>query len=244
MNPFEYTESITIGLSNACNQAWLHEKCPLNLGMLEPGVIREPQTLPIAIVQSVMNVLGKYKYGGILAFHLYNEPLQDPRLFLLLWLALDTCPKAEIQIVTNGYNLTPTLARELIAYGVKKIVVSLTGSENARAVMRKRAEVLQQDVGNVDYNPDHMMDDRLLIYDVPKADPREPCHAPLSQVVIRHDGMVGLCCFDWKGEHSFGDLRKQSLEAILRSKGIRQAHEELLKGYRERQLCRQCGRSR
>lgn len=246
MNPFEYTDSIALELSNVCSHAWLHERCPLHEGMAEPGVIRDPQTLPASIVESVLTTLGENRYAAALAFHQYNEPLQDPRLFLFLARAKKLCPEAQIYVVTNGYNLTPTLAQELIDYGVQKILISLVGTETAQVTMRKRAEVLTQQLGveRIAYNPDHIMDDRLLIYDVPKPNQEQPCRAPLGQVIIRHDGKVGLCCYDWRGRYSFGDLREQPLDEILCSEEIRAADEELLKGYRTRALCRQCGRSR
>lgn len=242
MEPFDHTHSVSLELSNSCSHAWLHEKCPLHSEMLGPGVNKEPKTLPIAIVRKVLETLGEYEYNGTLAFHQYNEPLQDPRLFLFLAMAKEMCQYAGPYIVTNGYNLTPTLAEELLDYGVRKIIVSALDDR----VVERRVEVLREwvDSERIEVYHPRTLDDRLLVYDVPKPWPDEPCHAPLSQIIITRDAKVGLCCFDWKRLYTFGDLREEKLDAILRSDEVQQTYEDLSHNKRTRFLCRQCGRSR
>ena len=242
MEPFEYTNAIALELSNSCSHAWLHKKCPLNLEMAQPGVNKDPRTLPLSIVQKVMGTLGEYEYSGALAFHQYNEPLQDPRLFLFLAMAQELCPSAQPYIVTNGYNLTPTLAEELITYGVRKIIVSTMNDK----IMLRRVVALQELVGKerIEAHNSAMLDDRMLAYDVPKPIPKGHCHAPLRQVIITRDAKVGLCCHDWQRIYTFGDLREEKLDDILCSDEVRQVYEGLRKNKRGYFLCRQCGRSR
>lgn len=246
MNPLEHTESVAFELSNSCSHAWLHKECPLSLEMAEAGLNKEPRTLPIAIVRSALETMGEYGYHRQVAFHQYNEPLQDPRLFFLLMLTKKLCPEAEPYIVTNGYNLTPILTQELLDLGVWKIVVSPTGSEYAQEVLLKRVSVLQQAFGDdrIISSQDHQLDDRLLVYDIPRPHPHQPCYAPLRQVVINRDGQVGLCCYDWKRQYTFGDLYEQKLDDILLSDKVLAIYEQLSRGRREYKLCGQCGRSR
>jgi len=238
MNPFEHTESVAFELSNWCSHAWLHEKCPLHLEAT-PGMIRAPVTLPSGIVLGVLEELGTADYAGEIGFHQYNEPLQDPRLFWLLDRLCLICPLAQPYIVTNGANLTMDLCLELRDLNVSRVVVSAYGD-----VMHKRMALLEGTFGDWITWSGAPMDDRLLVYDVPQEPPLEPCYAPLRQVVITRDGKVGLCCYDWQRQHTFGDLRDRTLGEILLSPQVRRLYDQLSTGRREENLCKQCGRSR
>lgn len=243
MNPFEHTRTVVFELSNWCGHAWLHDKCPLHIEAIGPGMIQAPVTLPSSIVLDVLEELGDWE--GELAFHQYNEPLQDPRLFWLLERAQMICPKTKPYICTIGANLTADLCMELQEVGVAKLIVSIYGDDKTVEVMRKRMVLLQTMFGDwLEAQEERNLDDRLLVYDVPKEDPLEPCYAPLRNVVITRDGLVGLCCFDWQRQHTFGDLRDKGLGEILASKEARRLYDELSTGRRELNLCRQCGRSR
>ena len=115
---FEHTSRISIELSNLCNYARIHKKCPLNL-------VETPVILPAKIVFDVLETLERYNFQGIIAFHTYNEPLIDPRLFQFIEFARKACPHSDIFILTNGYYLTQTLADELVDSGVSKIIISV-----------------------------------------------------------------------------------------------------------------------
>jgi phosphatidylglycerophosphate synthase len=42
-------------------------------------------------------------FDGVIAFHIYNEPLIDPRLFSFIEYARRICPQGRILILTNGF---------------------------------------------------------------------------------------------------------------------------------------------
>lgn len=65
---------VSIMLSNLCNYACIHEKCPAHF-------IREKEIVSSKNVKAVIDELGDMGFDGRLSFHIYNEPMIDPRLF-------------------------------------------------------------------------------------------------------------------------------------------------------------------
>lgn len=84
-DPFKFTKRVSIELSNLCNYASIHKKCPINK-------IKSPIILSSKIVYSIFNTLKKFSFSGQIAFHTYNEPLIDPRLFKFIEVAKKSCP--------------------------------------------------------------------------------------------------------------------------------------------------------
>jgi len=223
-NPFEHTRSVAIELSNQCSYAPLHPRCPAHY-------VKEPITLPVSTAETVIETLGRYEYSGELAFHLYNEPLEDPRLFYLLNFAIEACPFADPYVVTNGGRLTEVMLRELQDYGAKVLVTPYKPEVRDRIVPWVRnGDVSTMNVG---------LDSRLGIYDGLYVDLDLPCLAPLNQVIITCDRQVGLCCMDHARKHTLGPADRLA-EVLLGDKanGIYQALSQGHRGILD--ICRRC----
>ncbi len=242
-NPFEHTLSVSLELSNLCQYAWFHEKCPLHLEMESPFVVREPEILPAGIVYRVLDTLARHSYGNAITFHQYSEPLLDPRLFEFIRHARRSCPKSEIVILTNGHYLTAVLASELLEAGVTQIIITLYGTQSERERKRKWVEREFPDGDACRCAVRLELDDRLTIYDREPTGSHAPCGAPLGSLGITRKAEVSLCCYDWRREHNFGSLHDRSLEDILGSQRVRETYERLCQGDRFLNICRRCGYS-
>ena len=241
-NFLEHTLSVSLELSNLCQYAWFHEKCPLHREMESPFVVREPEILPASIVYRVLDTLARYSYGNTITFHQYSEPLLDPRLFEFIRYARRSCPESEIVILTNGHYLTAVLASELLEAGVSQIIITLYGTQSE--CERKREWVVRELPGDAcQYAVRLELDDRLTIYDREPTGSNVPCGAPLGHLGITRRAEVSLCCYDWRREHNFGSLYDQSLEDILGSQSVQETYERLCRGDRFLGICQRCGYS-
>lgn len=230
-NLFKYTSRITFELSNLCNYAPIHNKCPL---YCETDKI----ILPKKIVFSVLDCLQKNQFEGLIAFHMYNEPLIDPRLFLFLNAVKEKCPKSQIVIWTNGFYLNQVIVDELIDAGVTSLIVTAYTNEENERLNKLKAKI------HLEVNSGYF-DDRMRLYNKkPIEEEKNPCYAPLNDICITRDGKVGLCCLDWKRQYCFGDLNKQSMEEILLQSEIFNSYLELSRGNRIYDICKVCGWSR
>jgi len=222
------TGRITIELSNRCDMASFHKKCPLSNA-------KEPVFLPIRTVKIIIKWLGKQKYDKFIAFHNYNESLQDPRLYYLLDYVRKKCSKASIFILTNGHWLNQVILNELEFFGVKKVYVSAYTPYDYKRLAKIKG-------GNIKYRVRKVnnLDDRLYEYECQNAPKKKPCYAPYGEVVIRCTGDVVLCCRDWDNRHVFGNVLQDPLQKILSKKLMRKAYERLSSGDRYFDLCKGC----
>lgn len=230
MQPFEHTYGVNFELSNRCPMAAQHARCPLSRS-------RGVRTLPASIVENTLHDLGAHGFTGRIAFHNYNEPLVDPRLFIFIGLARDLCPKAPVYILTNGWALDQILLDEMAHAGVRAVQVSAySDAEHDRIVALQAQDGLKFDVRRV-----RGLDDRINIYDHgPEHGRGTTCHAPLQYVVIDHKGRVGLCCYDWGSRHVFGDLSEERLSAVLVKPEVLDLYARLSAGDRCLPICKAC----
>jgi len=229
--PFDKTKRIAFELSNLCNYSDIHAgKCPIS-------EIKGKKILSEEIVYQVLKSCQKYDYRGYIAFDVYNEPLIDPRLMMFIKKTKEMLPKATVVIQSNGFYFDQTLANELEKNGVGLIRVS--------AYTPEEKERLEQIKLNIPYKVTPIiLDGRIEIYAESEKNLNKPCLAPLNEILVTHDAKVLLCCWDWKRQNVFGDLKQQSLEEILLSPKIRETYERLSKGDRFLDICKRCVHSR
>lgn len=231
---FDNTKRISIELSNLCNLSKVHKSCPLSL-------VTQKEILPLHIIKDIIETCKKYSFKGFIAFHTYNEPLIDPRLFYLInkFVEIETKPI----ICTNGYYLNENLIRELYDVGIVKIHISCYTKEDYdyfRSI--KYPKDLITEVNRI------IFDNRLSYEKKPDSFIEKPgiypltrvCFAPLQEILIKSNGNVGLCCYDWRRDVSFGNLYDNNFESILNSDKITEAYKNLSKGDRFFWICHNC----
>jgi len=230
---FDYKEKIcriSIELSNLCNFAPVHKKCPLHIAA-------NPTILPGKIVYRVLDSVASWEYKGKIAFHTYNEPGIDPRLFMFIAYAKEKCPDSYIAIMTNGYYLDENLLSEYMAIGVNEIFLSAYSNKDYERFISYKSKIKTTILKPV-------LDDRLNIYNRKELSLSKPCLAPYNELMITREGYVGLCCLDWQREQVFGNLNSQSLEDVLNSEKMQSAYENLSNGKRLDNICKRCDWSR
>jgi MoaA/NifB/PqqE/SkfB family radical SAM enzyme len=229
--PFRRTKRVSLELSNICNYADTHRRCPLHN-------VTERRVLPERVVVHVLETCRAHDFQGVVAFHMYNEPGIDPRLMRFIILTKELMPRSRVFLLTNGWYLDQGLAEEYERHGVDYLGISVYGDEEAERLARIRLTIPVRRI-----REEH--DDRKGWYSGPPREPwQQPCYYPLYDVCVTHTGTVRLCPYDWQGNHVFGDLERDSLADILHGEPIQAVYEKLSSGIREFDVCRRCGRSR
>lgn len=223
-------DRVSFELSNRCNYAPVHPKCPAHLS-------GDPVFLPLTIITDVLDTLGDAGFCGGISFHNYNEPLIDPRLFKCIEYAKKCCPKSQIVIWTNGWSLNQTMMDELTASGVT-ILVATAYTEQEKERLCAIRTAIEYTIIDVDWA--HVIDaDEMEPVDDPI-----PCYAPLTDLRISKEGLVVLCCRDWKNEYVFYDLNKVPFRSVLHSRALLDAYDRLRAGDRYLPLCKRCRTAR
>ena len=228
---FKLTTRITLELSNICNYSLFHKKCPLSLE-------REKIILSSKIVYAILDVLGRYNYKGQIAFHNYNEPLIDPRLFKFIEYSKQKCPNSLIYFSTNGFYLNQIMVDELIEIGLNRLHIS--------AYNKNEYERLKKINIRIPHSVELLsLDERLnKVYNSSNGNNKNPCLAPLNEIIINRDAKISLCCLDWQRRYSFGDLHNQTLEEIIRDGNLINIYNRLSRGDRFLDICKGCNWSR
>jgi radical SAM protein with 4Fe4S-binding SPASM domain len=221
---FSFTSIISIELSNMCNYSAQHKKCVASIQ-------KEKIVLPLKKICEIIDEL-KF-YDKVLEFHVYSEPLIDPRLFLLIKYAKSKARQCKIHILTNGFYLTQTIAEELVDFGVDYLTTTAYSNEE-RIRLSKIDVKIPYVVGSA------MLDERMNWYETEGGIRSGPCNAPYNNLIIRSNGDIGLCCMDGKNKYSFGNIFNESLSDVMRSDDMIIAFDELMHGKRKREICTHC----
>ena len=221
-------ESVRIQISNYCPLAYKHTLCPTN-------TFHEVKHLELSLIREILVILKDLGFHGDVGFHIYNEPLVDPRLFSILYFTRDILGNVPVILMTNGENISEVLLKELQTSGDTRIYVT-----NYRQ-HPLRTEFVSSNLVTVQNGE---LDDRLQIYDKPEINLKKPCLAPYRQLTIDCEGNVILCCYDWQSRHKFGNVRDISLAGILLNHDMMKIGSQLSRGNRELDICKRCINSR
>jgi 2-deoxy-scyllo-inosamine dehydrogenase (SAM-dependent) len=176
--------------------------------------------------------------GKTWAFHAFNEPTIDPRLYWLVNHVRKQLPGINVLLFTNGWYLDPSIGDELIAAGVKKITLMIYDKQDYR-----RLEAWATATPEVEPTKPHLS--KWVLQSSP---PKRTwaCFAPLVDLTIRASGNLGLCCQDYAEEKNFGNLNDDRLPVLLERhrEEMEQLYFDLRKGVRTLPRCIRCHRRR
>lgn len=219
---------VAIMISNLCNYSCIHQKCPTSL-------VKNKEIMSMARIKMIVSELKELEFKGAVCFHIYNEPMNDPRLFSILEYIKKEIPNVLTEVYTNGYYLNQTICDEMENGLVDLLIVTGYG-------VQEYERILNLDIHIPFYVLYGYLDNRLENYDLLENESKEICYSLLSQVPIYVNGDIGLCCLDYKHDSAFGNVFEQELKEILNSQKVRDFQAGLLKGIRNiYPLCTRCG---
>jgi hypothetical protein len=215
----------------------MHKKCPASQRVGK-------KILPSAVVYYVLDVLGKYKYGAgkSIAFYLYSDSLNDPRLFKFLEYAAKKCPAANIIIGSNGWYFDEVMAEELYESGATYILLTAyTDAEQVRlneirnSVSAKLAVKFPRCSFSIRNR--RSLDSRLGM-----TGRKGTCYSPLTEILIAPDSRLRLCCLDVHQAESLASIAGGNFEKVLLKNYQRlyNLRQELIKGDRTLDVCQKC----
>lgn len=236
-------DQIEIETYNRCNGSCSF--CPVS----RRADTREPHLMDEALFNDIIDQLAALDYDGRISPFSNNEPLLDDRLVRFCKRIKEKLPRAFLGLFTNGTMFTLDKFEALIAC-VDELVIDNYHQElrmirpvqevydycqshpellqKVTISMRKPNQVLTSRGGNAPNRP------KETLY----AD--DACALPFQQFIVRPTGQVSLCCNDALGEHTLGDLTKESLVEIWYGEKYRQVRQALAKGRSNYGNCKFC----
>lgn len=229
---FENMTQVAIMLSNLCNYANIHSKCPASL-------VKEKEIMSSKNVYKILDELAQNTFTGIICFHAYNEPTMDPRLFLFIKYAKEKMKNIRIMIYSNGFYLNEVMLKEYKDIGADVLILTGYGDKEYKRLITLDDEELPYQVLWGD------LDERLENYDTDNGEITKDwgrCRANLYQVTIFPNGDVGTCCLDYRHAYNLGNVIESSVRKVVNSLEMHEFQKKLLLGERKMfPICRKCG---
>jgi len=211
--PFPLFQKIEIETVNRCNNTCSF--CPVNKKD-DPRTYRKmEESLFLSIIQQLKDL----HYRGAIALFSNNEALLDERIFRFVAHAKVELPDAFHYLYTNATLLTVPKFQELMVHLDKMV---LDNYHDGYKFIKPVREVFEFCKDHPEYQ------DRVEIHIRRKTEflttrggaaknrsmiktVESSCVMPFSQLIVRPDGKISLCCNDALGAETLGDLTQQSL---------------------------------
>ncbi len=203
--PLSLLQIIDFEIGEKCNLGHVHDACP-NLhperfSLLETKKQLDDET----IINSAVTAYEKLGFTGLIGFHYYNEPLlQAKRLFSIAAQIAGQTPKARFLLWTNGMLIPENVDQYTI---FDQIVISGYNEQSARGRDRLEAGGIK-----CNYAEDAQLDNRLQTLE--PADKSASCKRPFLEMIFDAYGNTHLCCYDWRGQGTTGNLHNESIEVL------------------------------
>ena len=201
------TQYLIFEIGTECNLGALHPKCPNR----HPGrygklpTTRSVSNERFAEIADVMyNCEG---FRGRIGFHYYNEPLVSiGRMWLLMNMITNRVPEARYTLWTNG-TLLPEDCSQFARFEEIHVTDYGLADHPVRNSARLFAAQPKTQIQRV------RLDDRLNA--IGEDHSEKPCHRMFTEFIIDYWGNVHLCCYDWAGQGSIGNIHTEGLQELV-----------------------------
>jgi radical SAM protein with 4Fe4S-binding SPASM domain len=240
--PFKLVEFET---STFCNRKCIY--CPdskyQRVGDEDGKFMRE------VVFEKLIKDLSEMNFKGLIAPHLYGEPLTDPRLTNWISRIRTVLPESTIKVVTNGDLLNRKKYNELINAGVNYFYVSKHSPELSKGVIdilnsvtdierKKRIRIL-------DFYEDYRNEQRMLNTRGGDVKLKKKLRHPINCLyvtypVINTFGDMILCCNDFHSKYTSGNIKERSLIDIWQDPQNIKLRKRVYRGYYDLPICQNC----
>lgn len=205
--PIRLQQYLTFEIGTECNLGSLHARCPNKHPERYTHVDTSRVLDDDTIVDIATRMYRDHGFCGLVAFHYYNEPcLQQGRMFRLMGRIREAVPEARFVLWTNG-TLVPPNVKPFAEF--EEIHITDYGIEDSPQMLAGALERFHTNVHVHKWD----LDDRI---DPPETDPADgPCLRMFTEFIIDNYGNVHLCCYDWKGLGSPGNVFRSDLAFIV-----------------------------
>jgi 2-deoxy-scyllo-inosamine dehydrogenase (SAM-dependent) len=230
-------QSVSIEIGARCNR-----RCPW---CPQSGKLRRTENLflPDELFYKIIDELATIDYAGSVNFHNFNEPLLDSRLVQFVAYARSKLPKAMLYFHTNGDLLTFDLWKQLWKAGLSKIHVNQYDGKvfpHIRNIYDQLTPEEKQIFGVHRWSNRGVCNRAGLVKTSTKTPLAKRCRR-MRQLCIDYRGNTVLCCNDYLGAVSVGNIKNKSAIELYNDPLMKHYRHKLRFGRRAGlKLCDQC----
>lgn len=209
------TQLVNFELGTDCNLGPKHKACPNRhpdrYGNLDTSrILRDKDILRVA-----RRLHHEFGFYGLVGWHYYNEPLlYEKRMFSLMEKLSKLIPGIRFILWTNGHNIPQDL-ESCKKYGTFEKIFVTKHTKESRSGAGRLESVLSENTPATDINLVRGdLDSRIRMYG-PNPISSQSCTRVFTEFSVDYHGNVHLCCYDWKGLMSPGNILKDNLDKVI-----------------------------
>ena len=210
---------------------------------------REFKLMDEHLFYNIINQLKELNYNGRLYLFSNNEPLMDKRIYDFMDYARKELPNVHMGLFSNTLlldldkfkRLIPNLntfvldvyhdGEEIIPNNLIPVIEYCLKNQDLQRKVKVQfinKKAIRNNRGGNSKNRKHLYA------------PKSPCLFPFTQVIIRPDGKLSLCCNDATAEFTMGDLTKDKLINIWNNEQYKELRNRMQQGRKLINKCRFC----
>jgi len=236
---FKHVEIETI---NKCNGTCTF--CPVNRNADPRPLARMSEDVFYKIIDNLVRL----NYVGQVGYYSNNEPLMDNRIYDFIKYGVSKLPNVNHFLFTNGTLLDCDKFQLLIDSGLNALYIdNYNDKYKLNHNIRKVYDRYKNEKFSLDCRIFMRLNDEVLSNRAGSAPNKRknvkpfdaPCNLPFTQLIIRADCGVSLCCNDALGKVTLGNVAEQTLEEIWYG----QKHFDILESMRKNVrggICSEC----
>ena len=248
---FPWFSIIEFNLCGLCNRKCVF--CPRHDPKIFPNI---NEHMPAKVYEKIMADLQKINFNGTILYSGFGEPLLYKNLQEVVKLSKKYCPKARVEIVTNGDLITVENVSQLFKNGLTTLCISMydglhqverfeklknaVSLKDDQLILRTRWLPPEEHFGITLSNRAGAMEMKEVGMKKLTQPLKRACYYPFYQIFIDYDGSVLLCSHDWNEKLVVGSVRDQSILEIWHSPVLKQVRMKLAKEDRNFSPCNLC----
>lgn len=231
MRVMDKTQFLIFEIGPGCNLGNQHPKCP-NQHPDRFAALNTDHTLtPKTIVDLAVKMHADHNFQGCVGFHYYNEPmLYQTAMFSTMKALRRRVPTMKFVLWSNG--TVPVKQQPHCLGWFDQIHVTDYGKGNDLFITQARQYNNHVKVGR------WPLDNRLNMQGPERLD---PCRRMFTEFIVDFHGNVHLCCYDWRGLGSPGNVFTNELGVLVdKWRSIRAAIAGRRMTAEAPEVCRRC----
>ena len=245
----ELWSSVEIEICTKCNRRCSF--CPVS------KIDRGEHYMSERLFKKIINYLSMIKFetswhlsfNGRIGFHLFGEPTLHPKLIQFINYTRERNPLASLELTTNGKLLTVPLMKALSDVGVNLFEISEYTDKLNKNVIEfiKKYPRLSHKV-QYRFVPNEGMQfvnrgGLIKKEDLPKGYDffhTDRCQIPKKCLRINCKGDVVLCCNEYEGKYTFGNINTEDPLSIWSKPEYVKIRDEIEHGVFKLDICKKC----
>lgn len=236
---------VEVETTTACNRRCSY--CPN--AHFERGLLQNQRRMSETLFDRLLDQLADLRFTGRISPHFYGEPLLDERLERLVSKCRSRLPLAKVVVFSNGDYLTVGRYVSLVEAGVDGFLITQHCQKELKGVTAVQAHRRAHGARGVrfdfrTFDAETELSNRGGLVQHTVLETKVDCDIPAENVTINHEGDVILCCNDYFGTVSFGNISSEHLGDIWNKPHYRRLRTQLKKGRFELEICKRCAEGR